>query len=110
MILIRKLESGITMASLDINYANLSIDCNDNLKTAIRGLNNVVLKLNNLYIPYGCKKAEILKIKSDIVRYKNKLETIREWIEDSNRDFSSSCSECELRIARLPNVRFGERK
>lgn len=98
------------MARLDINYANLSVGCNDNLKTAIRGLNNIVLKFDNLYIPYGCKKDEILKIKSDILKHKRKLETIGEWIKNSNKDFSSACNECELRIARLPNVKFGERK
>jgi hypothetical protein len=99
------------MAKLDLDYSKVSSGCNDNLEITIKKLNQIIRKFENLDIPFDCsKKEKIRSIKSAIVNDNNKLDNVLTWIKNSNSDFRSACEDCETRIARLPNVKFGKRR
>lgn len=99
------------MARMNLYYSELSAGCNQYLADVLNKLNSVINDFNNLYIPYDCsRKHQIENLKDKLKNKRDKVEDVRTWIRESNKDFSSACTECENRIARLPNVKFGVRK
>lgn len=99
------------MARLLLNYDALRNPCVQNLNEAISKLDNAINIFNNLSIPFDYKKRQsINNIKSSIVRRRKELVNIRNWIIDSNNDFTTITNEFCGRADRLPRSKFGERK
>lgn len=99
------------MSRLLLNYDALRNPCVQNLNEAISKLDSAISIFNSLSIPYDYKKRQsISNIKCFIKQRRKELINIRNWIINSNNDFTTITNEFCGRADRLPRSKFGERK
>ena len=99
------------MARLLLNYDAIRNSCVKNLNEAIAKLDSAVSIFNSLSIPYDYRKRQnIINIKNSIIKRRKELVDIRNWIMNSNNDFTTITNEFCGRADRLPRSRFGVRK
>lgn len=99
------------MSKLLLNYDTLRSSCIQNLNKSISKLDSAINIFNSLNIPYDYKKKQsINNIKNSIIQRRKELINIRNWIINSNNDFTIISNEFCVRADRLPRSRFGERK